>query len=411
MSLPSETATPRITETIRPDSVEKLRQEIARLAQNGTAIYPQGGATSLDYGNPPTREGAAIETTALDRIIDYPVADMTITVEAGITLAALQSHLALENQRLPLEAPYPDRATLGGIFATNTSGPRRFGLGRPRDLILGVSFATSDGKIVKGGGRVVKNVAGYDFPRLLTGSMGTLGILTQMTLKTRPRPESTALAWLCPSPGADVGEALERLNTSSTRPVAIELLNLPAADHYAKSLKTPVADHVLVVGFEDNAASVSWQIDALRNEFPGWTIEIRRDADAIPAWDALTAYPAEALETLTIQANLLPSAAWAFVADLDPQRWAIQAHAGNGIVYGHMLQECALEDAKTLIQTLRSRAVQAGGNLTIPRAPDAWKPVLGVWGEPRGDRSLMAKVKAALDPLGIMNPGRFVGPI
>lgn len=408
MSRPTEPAGPHIKETVRPESVDQLRQDVARLAQNGSALYPQGGATALDYGNPPSRDGAAIETTALDHIIDYPVADMTITVEAGITLAALQSHLARENQRLPLEAPFPDRATLGGIFATNSSGPRRFGLGRPRDLILGVSFATSDGNVVKGGGRVVKNVAGYDFPRLLTGSMGTLGILTQMTLKTRPRPESTALAWLVPPPGANLGEALDRLNTSSTRPVAIELLNRSAANLYAQSSNTPVSDHVLIIGFEDNAASVSWQIDALRNEFPGWNIEIRRDADAAPAWDALTAFPAEAPGPLTLRANLPPSAVWPFVADLDPNRWAVQAHAGNGIVYAHMIQEYALENANAMIQSLRARAIQSGGNLTLPHAPDAWKPTLAVWGEPRGDGPLMAKVKAALDPQGVMNPGRFI---
>src|SRR6185312_5868323 len=123
----------------------------------------------------------------------YPAADMTITVEAGITLAALGAVLAEQHQRLQIDAPDPDRATLGGVFATNTRGPRSFGLGRPRDQIIGVAFVTSDGELVKGGGRVVKNVAGYDFPRLLTGSLGTLGIIAQMTLKVRPMPEASEL--------------------------------------------------------------------------------------------------------------------------------------------------------------------------------------------------------------------------
>ena len=102
-----------------------------------------------------------------------------------------------QQQRLLVDAPFPDRATLGGIYATNTSGPRRFGAGRPRDQIIGVSFVTSEGVVVKGGGRVVKNVAGYDFPKLLTGSLGTLGIITQLTLKVRPIPEKSAIAWVC----------------------------------------------------------------------------------------------------------------------------------------------------------------------------------------------------------------------
>ncbi len=180
----------KATSIEHPASIDELRQAVGRWAAEGLAIYPQGGKTALDYGGIPARPGVAIDTTSLKGVIDYPAADMTITVEAGITLAELQSILATEGQRLPLDAPSPERATLGGIYATNTCGPRRFAAGRPRDLILGVSFVTADGKEIKGGGRVVKNVAGYDFPKLLTGSMGTLGVITQMTLKVRPEAGS-----------------------------------------------------------------------------------------------------------------------------------------------------------------------------------------------------------------------------
>ena len=174
-------------------------------------------------------------------MIDYPAADMTITVEAGMTLAALRAVLAEKGQRLLVDAPQPDRATLGGIFATNTSGPRRFGAGRPRDQIIGVSFVTSDGALVKGGGRVVKNVAGYDFPKLLTGSIGTLGIITQMTLKVRPIPEASALVWV-PMPDVEaLGPTLDRLNTSATRPIALELLNPTGARLVGEALGLPTS--------------------------------------------------------------------------------------------------------------------------------------------------------------------------
>src|SRR5262249_36061141 len=159
----------------------------------------------------------AIDTTAICRLIDYPFADMTITAEAGMTLAALSEILASKQQRLLVEAPFPERATLGGIYATNTSGPRRFGAGRPRDQIIGVSFVTSDGTVVKGGGRVVKNVAGYDLPKLLTGSMGTLGIITQLTLKVRPIPEKSAIVWASFRSARAASEALDSLNVSDTR--------------------------------------------------------------------------------------------------------------------------------------------------------------------------------------------------
>ena len=192
-------------------------------------FIPKGERPRSTMARRPARPGVAIDTTAISRLIDYPHADMTITVEAGMTLAALSAILAEQQQRLLVDAPFPDRATVGGIYATNTSGPRRFGAGRPRDQIIGVSFVTSEGVVVKGGGRVVKNVAGYDLPKLLTGSLGTLGIITQLTLKVRPIPEKSAVAWACFRNLQAVSEALDRLNLSETRPIAIELLNASAA--------------------------------------------------------------------------------------------------------------------------------------------------------------------------------------
>ena len=157
-------------------------------------------------------------------------------------LSALSAILAGQSQRLLVDAPFPDRATLGGIYATNTSGPRRFGAGRPRDQIIGVSFVTSEGVVVKGGGRVVKNVAGYDLPKLLTGSMGTLGIITQLTLKVRPIPEKSAIAWVCFRNLEAVSEALDRLNVSETRPMAVELLNSSAARLIGQRTGLPTAE-------------------------------------------------------------------------------------------------------------------------------------------------------------------------
>ena len=146
----------------RPTSVAAVCDLVRRAAADGQAVYPLGGRTMLDLGLPPTKPGVAIDLTALDQVIDYPARDMTITVQAGITIARLQEILAKENQRLPIDVPNPDQATLGGAIATNASGPRRYGHGTFRDYVIGITVVNDEGQEVKAGGRVVKNVAGYD---------------------------------------------------------------------------------------------------------------------------------------------------------------------------------------------------------------------------------------------------------
>jgi glycolate oxidase FAD binding subunit len=401
--------------TDHPGTLDDLRRAVADRVAQGFALYPQGGGTALDYGGIPRAPGVAIDTRGLDRVVDYPAADMTITVEAGITMSALRAVLAGQRQRLLVDAPQADRATIGGVYATNTSGPRRYEAGRPRDQIIGVSFVNADGNIVKGGGRVVKNVAGYDFPKLLTGSLGTLGIITQLTLKVRPIPDTSAIVWASYDNPDDLVGVLERLNTSATRPMAVELLNPGAARWHGMSLGLPAQGWVLAIGFEDNAASVAWQVDRIGDELGSGPsdVDVREGTDAEPLWSALTEFPALALGPVSFQANLRPSSLVAFVKDLDPRRWIVQAHAGNGIVRGHAvgLGPDARDAIGPEIERLRTRAVQDGGNLILPRCPTAWKADLRVWGEPRLDWALAERVKHALDPRGVMNPGRFIGTI
>ncbi len=396
--------------TDRPRSVDELGEAVARRVAEGHAIYPQGGSTALDFGGIPGRPGVAVDLRGLGRVVDYPVADMTITVEAGITLAALREVLAREGQRLSIEAPRANLATIGGIYATDTSGPRRFGHGRPRDQIIGVRYVDAGGRPIKGGGRVVKNVAGYDLPKLLTGSMGTLGILAELTLKVRPLPEASALAWV-PYPSlAEAALALEGLNTSATRPVALELLGPSASGRIGGPIDLPGGGWVLVVGFEDNAASVAWQVGRLEQEL-GRADPIVRDGDESgPLWSAL-ADAQEGETRLTFKVNLRPSMVAGFLADVDPGRWSTLSHAGNGIIRGHAEGEPDLAAIAPEVDRLRAEAVRLGGNLTLPRCPTDWKGRLLVWGRPRADWAIADRVKRALDPAGVLNPGRFVGTI
>jgi len=181
----------KATET--PDSQAALAALVADAYQSRRPVYPIGGGTSLDYGLAATRPGLGLSLAGLTRVVDYPQRDMTITVEAGMTLARLAEVLAEGRQWLPIDAPQPERATLGGAIATAASGPRRYGFGTLRDYVIGITAVDGRGEIFKGGGRVVKNVAGYDFCKLLTGSLGTLGVITQVTFKLKPLVERSVL--------------------------------------------------------------------------------------------------------------------------------------------------------------------------------------------------------------------------
>jgi glycolate oxidase FAD binding subunit len=268
---------------------------------------------------------------------------------------------------------------------------------------------TADGELVKGGGRVVKNVAGYDLPKLLTGSFGTLGIITQLTLKVRPKPGATG-AILAAIEGPEMAtRVLDRLNTSATRPVALELLNASAAALAGIETASP---WLLAVGFEGNRPAVDAQIRSIESEVEAPPEQVVRDDEDEALWQRLAdaQHPADATRW-TIKANLPPSAVPRFAAALDPARWAVLAGAGTGIVWAHALAGTIDDQIETDVLAARGRAVAERGNLVVPTCPTERKEHVGVWGEPRADWALAEKIKGALDPRGVLNPGRFVGRI
>jgi len=392
----------------RPESLGALVDLAGRLGREGVALFPQGGRTAIDFGGRPACPGVAVATTALERVVDYPAADMTVTVEAGITLAALQAKLAEEGQRLPIEAPWPERATLGGIFATDTCGPRRLGWGQPRDLIIGVGFATSQGTLARGGGRVVKNVAGYDFPKLLTGSLGALGVIAELTLKTRPKPEAEAILLFTGLEHDRLDPILEHLNLSATRPVAVELLNEPAARWVTEraALDFEPSGWTLGVGFEGPKAAVDWQAEALPAEVGSSARIALSDRSQAPVWSALADLPS-AEAPVILKASLRPSRLVPFLKRLEPTRWRVQAHAANGIVWAAARDALSTDELREILNRFRAEASEGGGHVIVARSPADAKPDLDLWGRNGADWELAKRVKQALDPAGIMNPGRL----
>jgi glycolate oxidase FAD binding subunit len=392
-------------QVVTPRSVPELCDLVRRAAAEDQGLFPLGGQTMLDVGLPPSKPGLGVDLRGLTQVVDYPARDMTITVQAGITLGKLQELLRKENQRLPIDVPRANEATLGGALAVNATGPRRFGFGTWRDYVIGISVVNDEGQETKAGGRVVKNVAGYDLCKLHIGALGTLGIISQVTLKLRPIPEDSALC-LIPVQGEALEAQLERVSKSETRPVCVELLNRASAE----VLKLPAsAPWLLVVGFEDNPDTTAWQLQRLQEELAPAPVEVRRGADSLPVWNALGEFALSQQAKLTFKANVLPHAVAEFchkAASLS-ERLQLQAHAGNGIVLGHLLGEMSLEQVQPLLQTLRDLAVAERGNLVLRHCPTEWKQPLLYWGAPREDHWLMRTVKEKFDPKHRFNPGRL----
>lgn len=369
----------------RPASVVKLCELVKKIRVAKQGLYPTGGRTTLDFGLPPTKPGVACDLTALNSVIDYPARDMTITVQAGITIAALQAELAKEGQWLPVDVPTPAHATLGGAVAVNASGPRRYGYGTLRDYVIGISFVTDDGVEVKAGGRVVKNVAGYDLMKLQIGAMGTLGVITQLTLKVRPKPEaSAAVAFGCDS--AALGSVLDVLAKSKTRPVAVEVLNQAALQAASIALATS-ADWMVLVGFEEKAAAVRWQVTTLLEELKSTAARNVIEFPDTSFCAAVTELQVRPESRFIGKLSVLPSKLADALAK--PHAGVVHAHGLNGIAWLH--EESLPEGA------------------VLRRCPTEMKKSLHVRGAPSWE--LMRHVKMTLDSDNIFNPGRLFGDI
>ena len=398
-----------------PASAGELSRFVGENARTGRrAMYPVGGRTALHYGYPPATPGIIVSTSRLTGTVDYPARDMTVTVEAGIRLNQLAGILKAERQQLPVDVAQSQRASLGGAVATNTSGPRRFGCGTLRDYVIGLSAVDAQGRLFRAGGRVVKNVAGYDLCKLLVGSLGTLAVITQVTLKLRPLPESSVLLWTTWNGFDDIDIVLERLLTSETRPVALEVLNSGAAKQIAAESRRdlPAGLPVLCIGLEGSQRETGWQTETLKDElspFGPQKIEVIAGGDTSTVWSALTEFQVCSDDPLSFQANLPPSATLELVERATQLGAAVQAHAGNGIVIGHLPDDDAtVEKAARIVTPLRQMARQAKGNLVVLSCEDGWKSRLPIFGEPEPSRPLMRRLKSSLDPHNLLNPGRFI---
>ncbi len=417
MSL-NPTSSSESREALVPATVTELARFLAANAQRERRpLLPVGGRTSLGFGVSPVDNSLEVTTSRLDAVVDYPARDMTVTVQAGCRVSQLQAQLATEKQRLPVDVPLSHRATIGGAVAADTAGPRRLGFGTLRDYVIGISCVTADGRSFKAGGRVVKNVAGYDLCKLMVGSAGTLSVVTEVTLKLKPLPESSALGWVCLDRGDVVEDILGDLVLSRARPVAIELLGPHAGRSVAAESRIvlPEGPLLLGVGLEGSRGEVEWQCDVISRELEaggaGEVVWVTGD-DARKQWGVLTDFQVGVDAPVTIRASLLPSKTVGWVTAAIDAGVSVQAHAGNGVVVGHLPDDAhGRESAMEVIAPLRDLAESSGGQVVVERCEASWPDARDLWGTPRADWDLMASVKGRFDPDGLLSPGRGIDAI
>jgi glycolate oxidase FAD binding subunit len=346
-----------------PRTAEELAAKLRDAASQRLAVVPVGGGRARGMGNPVERCDLELHTTRLDRVIEHSQPDLVVSVEAGVTLEALQAELDKSGQFLPLDPFASPGHTIGGLLATGWTGPLRLRFGSPRDFLIGIRVALPDGKLASGGGRVVKNVSGYDMMKLHYGALGSLGVIVAASFKVFPKPLHDVTV------GSTGGwdAALAGLKTE-VMPSALDLDSEGRV--IARYMGSPDAIKRIV-------GELGWQtVD------PKVWAEHSRSA---PARWARISVPKERLRQMT--------------DGLQGEWWA---SPGVGVAYW------AIDAEPSAVKAVRAKAEAAGGTLVMLAAPDDFMREVGAWGAPPATLPVMKRLRDAFDPDRVLNPGRFV---
>ncbi|MFI5274411.1 MAG: FAD-binding oxidoreductase [Ktedonobacterales bacterium] len=393
---------------VTPESDEEVAALLAAADAAGLTVLVRGGGTQSRVGAPPTGGDLVLSLRRLTGVIEHAPHDQTVTVRSGTPLVQVQAALAsAAGQWLALDPALDPAATIGGIIATNASGAHRLRAGGVRDQLLGVRVALADGALVRGGGKVVKNVAGYDLPKLFCGALGTLGVVVAATFRLYPLPAVAHSAiFEAGAPGPLCALAL-RVNASTLVPAAMDLLWTDVAGsrprlalRFESGIAPAIADQLAALAtLADALAPASLLEDAGEPDF--W----RGAADLMPQGDAGDG-------SLLLKASLLPTALAEWLERLRATTGAlgvrarVRAHAGHGLVYTRL--EGTDDALAAALDALRADAARTRGSVVVQDAPLALLHRLDIWG-PVPALDVMRRLKAQFDPHATLNPGRFVG--
>lgn len=395
---------------VAPQSVTALQEIVAVASQAGLATVPWGGGTQMGLGNLPRAFDLALDLRKLNAIVQYEPDDLTVAVQAGCTLGELSAKLGAHGQMLPVDCPTPDRTTIGGLVATGLSGPRRYGYGALRDLLIGISVVLPSGQLSRGGGMVVKNVSGYDMMRLHYAALGSLGVIVQLNFKVIPKPRSERTVVAAYRRLADAAEGALRIRFSQLVPTAIVLLDGRAAGVVGLNLQGWVA----ALRCEGPPVAVQRQADRIGEAVrpAAERLDVLEGGASERLWaeisGAIAAAPLDRAIRVRIGQNPseLPQLAEEIdraCADLaaERSRWL---DIGSGLCYTALTSEREAD-----LRLAWERLARLGLHATLLSAPPAVKVDTDVFGREPAGLAVMRALKETFDPTGILNPGRFVG--
>jgi glycolate oxidase FAD binding subunit len=386
---------PRVV--VEPAAADEVGRVLEWASRDRLSVLTRGSGTKIGWGPAPRTIDVLISTVRLNAVVAHRHGDLTATIQAGATLAEVNRALAAHRQWIPLDPPSADRATIGGLVATNDSGPRRHRYGAPRDLIIGIEFVRADGHLAKGGGIVVKNVAGYDLPRLLTGSFGSLGVIVSATFKLYPLTAASGTLVVDLSTPADLAALTSRLLASHLTPTALEFATHPLR---------------LIIRFESIEASVQQQSDTAARVLIGAGFQARAlsGPDEDRFWSEHGRF-AEEEQSALLKVSVLPtelSTTLTLIEQLAGKRgYRAAGRAGAGVFQLCIIGDLELQ--KRVIDGLRDALPAGRGSAVIVKSPPELRTQVDVWG-PIGDGlALMKSVKQQFDPMGVLSPGRGPG--
>jgi glycolate oxidase FAD binding subunit len=396
-----------------PRSVEELSEMMRLASEERWRVIPAGAGTWLEMGNPPLQLDLIVSTAKLNRLLEYEPADLTATLEAGVPLAAFNRIAAEERQFIPLDPFGAEQSTIGGVIATASSGLMRCAYGTPRDWLIGITVVHADGQITRAGGKVVKNVAGYDLCKLYVGSFGTLAVIAETSFKLRALPSSEKTIVFYSHNADSLCSLVAQITDSDIQPSVMELIT----PHGEAALPINTKHFALALGFLNEAEAVDSQVKEAARFGSGFNYALLGADDAHGLWKAYHESETSPQTEFVLRLSVLPNELSALIADINrtlPQAH-LRAHAANGVVRLHgdalWLDKLKTRERPRKLAEMRRLAQSRGGQMIILRAPDEIKSQLDVWGEAGPTENLMRALKEKFDPHALLNPGRFVAGI